>query len=587
MEETQATPSTNRNLILLAAGVLVVALVVIAVVAFVVLGDDSGQGKTAESAVLMPADTWMFFSMQVDLPAAENFDVVRNAWQDVPEFGKVVENWPAALFEDAEEVDYEADIKPWLGNEVAFGMGGDLAALMQQSSDMSFEDTGMPSPSQMPDVILAVATKDTAASDKFLSDKRSDMWDEDMVWQETDYKGVKVYYAESEAVGGVAYATIDDYVVLVSGGLDAMHAVIDAQDGTNLAQDEDYVKTLAELPADSLGFGYMNMGSMMEAWLAGMEDMADLMGPESAAMLGMMDEAQFKAFKGAAFSFGFYPKGIRFDFASTYDADALPESMATTTSPNKILEYAPADALFYMGSVDFGATLEQLMTMAESQAGMGMEDFDESLQMLESQMGLKLEDIYEAFSGEYSLVLTKDALGLMGDPSMPLGALVQVENKKEAVFKQLTSLAGLALMGSGPDMLDTADVNGVEVTLVQGPTGEPMVGWGLSDKFFAMGTNQDLLEYAFGGGDAKLADSDVFKEATELLPKKNTGYFYLNVAESMNMAYEFMSPYEQEEYDQEGRPVLEPIKVIAGASEPPSREKGSASGTFVILLEAE
>jgi hypothetical protein len=135
-------------------------------------------------------------------------------------------------------------------------------------------------------------------------------------------------------------------------------------------------------------------------------------------------------------------------------------------------------------------------------------------------------------------------------------------------------------------MVDTVEIGDVSVTLVKGPTGEPIVGWGLSKEFFALGTSQKLLETAFDGG-AKLADDPTFKAVTAALPEDNAGYFYLNLAQGMDVVYQAMSGWEQEDFDREARPVLEPIKALGAASQPVSRDKDTASTTLFLLLEGQ
>jgi hypothetical protein len=309
-------------------------------------------------------------------------------------------------------------------------------------------------------------------------------------------------------------------------------------------------------------------------------------GASEQAVLDAINPEQLRAFQGAGFSFGFDANGIRFDAVSVYDKDALPEGIPATASPNKAIEHTPADALMYLSGANLGGVVKSVIDLVMTQPGLEMEDFTESLEMLETQLGIKLDDLYEALSGEFSVAITYDAAGIMGDPSTPVGALLQIENKKEAFFKQLMSFAGLALLGGGSDMADTVEIGDVSVTLIKGPTGETMVGWGLSTEFFALATSQGLLEIAFDGGD-KLADDPTFKAVTAVLPKDNAGYFYLNVAQGMDVLYQAMSGGEQEEFDREARDVLGPIKALGAASQPVSRDQDTASATLYILLEGQ
>jgi hypothetical protein len=592
VEETQ---SSNRTLtIVLAAGALLLALVALAAVLIFVLGRGADEGVTAEAAKLMPPDTWLFFSMNPDFTAADNFDVIERAWGDVPGFDEVVDNWPAVLFEETDEVDYEADIAPWLGDELAFSIKGDLFSALGSSVDQTFAEIEgalsgetPPAPPPMPEVqiVIAVATKDTAASDEFL-DKMRDEIEEDENLQETDYKGITVVYYEPASEGdmGAAYATVDDFIVLAAGGLETMQAVIDAKDGDNLADDETYKKVVEALPEGSLGFGYVNGGPLVEMLQDAMEDTSSMGMSELGLMGTMMDPAQASAVKGAGVALSLDPKGIRLDSVSFYDKEALPEAMVTTVNPNQAVQNVPADTLAYFSSADLGGVIEGVLDLVMAMPEMEAEDLEESLEMMEAQLGIKLDDLYEALSGEYSLALTYEAGGLAGDPSMPIGLLLQFENKDEATFKQLMSLVGMALMGQGGGMeLETSTINDVSVTSAVGPNGETLVGWGLSEAFFAMGTSQGLLEMAFEGGDS-LADDATFQAAMAPLPEETGGYFYLKVAGTLDIVYQALSSYEQEEFE-EARDVLGPIKAISGASEPMSREKDSASATVFILLE--
>ena len=587
----QETKSSNRTLIIiLAIGALFAAFVVMGAVLLFVLGSGSDEGITADAAKLMPADTLIFFSMNPDLPAAENFDVIRQAWGDVPGFAKVVDNWPAALFEETKDLDYAVDIEPWLGDELAVSISGDLFAALGGSIDQTFAeiedalsgdaDLPMDAMPAIPQFIIAIATTDTDESAKFLEKLRAES---DTAMQETDYEGVTIVYGEPESGSdvGVAYATVDGFIVVVGGGVETLQAVIDAKDGDSLADDETYKKVIEALPKGSVGFGYMNLGSFMDGLMGTLEEMSGAMNLAELGALGALGPDQLTAVQGGGFAFGFDPNGIRFDAVSVYDKDALPEDLLTKVNPNEATRHAPADTLAYLSGIDLGGALSGLLDMLGTMPDMGVEDLQESMDMLEAQLGFEVDDLFTALSGEFSLALTQDAAGIMGDPSLPLGLLVQFENKDEATFKQLMSLVGMLTMGIDIE-LDTTTISDVSVTTVNGPTGEPMIGWGLSDDFFALGTSHGLLETTFGGGDV-LADDANFKAAIAPLPSKNTGYFYLNVAGAMDIAYQMASAFEQDGME-EARSFLGPIKAISGASESVSREKGSASATFFILL---
>ena len=99
------------------------------------------------------------------------------------------------------------------------------------------------------------------------------------------------------------------------------------------------------MPEGSFGFGYVNVGAMLEASFDFVEELSETPGMSELAGLGMLNPEQLEVFQGAGFSMGFDPKGIRFDFVSVYDKDGLTELMVTSASPNKAIDHTPANTL--------------------------------------------------------------------------------------------------------------------------------------------------------------------------------------------------------------------------------------------------
>jgi hypothetical protein len=572
----EAQSSNRTRIIVLATGALLAALLVVVIFAFIVLeGDgDSGEGVTVESAKLMPADTFMHASFNPNLDQVKNFEVIDRAWGDNPLIKEGLTEMLDSM--KVEGLDYKAEIEPWLGDEVAFSMGGDIAAMMVETP------LGGASPA-VPEFIVAIATKDKAASDKFLDRMRVDAEQDGTEWQETEYEGVKIAYSEPEYEWdtGVAYATVDNLIILTTGDLEAMKAAIDARDGDNLAGNQNYKDVLAKLPADQIGYGYMDMGVYMDAVLdAAGPELADL--PPELFNLDMLE-----AFKGAGFSVGFEPNGLRIDYVVVYDQDALGESvLGTQASPNQAVGRVPASTLFYLSASGLGNVLQAGLDTIKAMPDQPP-DLEEQMQMLTAMLGVSVEDLIEMLSGEFALAVTHDPAGIAGDPSVPVGASFLIEAKDQGKFETLLrSLSGLLTLGAEME-LPTQTINDVEVTVVQDPFTESMiVGWGVGKGFFALGTSQELLEAAFGGG-PKLADDATYKAATAPLPKEKSGIFYVNVEGLLKIVVEAMGPWERESFDKEGRALLEPIKAISAAAEPLDKNKDSMSGTLFILIESE
>ena len=576
--------SSNRNIIIMALAALLFAVVAVGIVLFFVLsgdGDSSKGAQAAESAKLMPVDSFMFMAFNPHLDQAANYTVIEKTWGE----NEMIQEGLDELLNSMQQegLDYKTDIEPWIGDDMAFSMG-DLTALMQQQIDPSVLDVTK-APSEIPEMLFAMATQDQAASDKFLDDMRAEIEESGTAMQETEYQGVKIVYYEPEYEGepGVAYATVEGYVVLAVGGVEPLKKTIDASQGeANLANSENYQDILAELPKDQVGYGYMDMGAYMKALMAAAESELAELPPE------VLNQQQLEGVKSAGFSFGFEPNGMRMDFTTTFDPEALSEmSIETQANDNKALNHVPADTLLYLSGSGMGNVIQGMLDVVKAMPDQP-EDLDEQIEMLTGLLGVSMEELVEMLSGEFAMAFMHDPAGLAGDPSMPIGMSMLIEAEDQEKFqKVIRSLSSLIAMG-GEMELPQETINDVEVTMLTDPsTGEPMFGWGVGDEFFALGSNKALLKAAFGGSENALADDETFKAATSILPTKNTGYFYLNMGGLMNIVYESLSPREQEEFDRTARTMFEPIRAMAGTGEPLSRDEGVSTGTLFILIEEE
>ncbi len=599
--------SSNRTLIIILAiaALLVAVAAVVAIVLAVGGGDETATGiESAASASVLPADTFMFISFNPNLDQAKNFEVIDQAWGDNPLIQQAMTELQKEM--QAGDFDLQAEIGPWLGDEVSLAMGGDfmssLFGSLSQSTDEVFEDiteslesggdaapSTPPMPEALPEMFIVAATTDQAASDQFLAKLRSYGEKDGTVIQESDYKGVQVVSADPqlEEDMGWAYATIDNLVIFAAGqdGLAVMQKAIDAQQsGANLASSTNYQDVLDKLPADQVGYGYMDMGSYMDELLSAA-------GPELEEMpTELFDVNALKAFKGMGFSAGFEPNGLRVDVVVTYDKDALPENMMglMNETPNKAVGHVPADTLLYYSASGLGDVVQMILDIAESDPSLAGPEFEQSLTMIEGFLGVSVQDLIEMLSGEFALAVVYDEAGLAGDPSTPIGLSLLIEAREfDKYEKMLGKLANLLKSFAEMD-IPTKTLNDVETWILEDPySGEMMVGWGVSQDFFSLATSESLLEMAFGGGGAKLADNGTYQAAAGPLPKDKGVMLYINLNQLMDIAYETMSPWEQEEYDETARDIFAPIKAISGASESFNRDKSFTTSTLFILIESE
>jgi hypothetical protein len=587
----EESKSSNRTLIIILAVVaLVLAVGAGIVAAAVVLSDDSGEAaESAQAAAMMPEDTSMFMSLNPHLDQAENYEVIENAWGDNPLIKMGLAEMLGSMEKDG--FSYEDDIQPWLGDEMSFGMMGDLSELMLQGTEMSF--SGIPDePAQMgempaiPQFVIAVATTDPTASTAFMEQLRAKSVEEGVIWQDTDYQGVQIAHSEAVSLDEppVAYATVGDFLVVAVGGLEPMQAVIDtqAQDGRNLADDnQSYKDVMEKLPAGEIGYGYFDIGAFMDAFLEAAESELADMAP------GLLDAEQYQAFKGAGFSAGLEPNGLRVNFVTLYTPDALPEDMAGTEAiSEETVKRAPASTLVFFAGNGLGAQIQQVLDAVKAMPDQP-EDLDEQLQMMTGLLGVSMDELIEMLSGDFAVAVAPDPAGLGGDPEIPIGASFVVKAADEAQFQKLiNSVSALASLGGEMELGETT-VNGVKVVTIPGQTSEDVFGGaGVGEGYFAIGTSEELLEAAFDGDVARLDSDAIYQDAVAPLPGERSSLFYMNLDSLLALVEDSLDPMEQESFSQ-ANPLLEPVKAISAAAEPLDRSKGWMSGMFFVLIDSE
>ncbi len=574
MSELSTAPSGQNQgrttrVILLALGALLLALIACGAIAFVMRDQLTTllpflqQGEESRAAEIIPPDVFLFATFNPNLQQADNFDLLKRAWGDLPDVGGKLENWPAALFEDS-DFDYEADIKPWLGPEAAIAVTG-----------VNLVSGGEPS------FLVAIATYDTEASGRFLDKAREQ---EGGVFQEETYQGVTLYVkqVEDEMEQPLTYATFNNFVVAASDD-ETMKDAIDAWKGKrSLAQDETFIKVQGSLPIERVGFAYVDYAQILG--LAKMAITSGMAGPTTPGVDQMM--AQAEALQAMAFSLGFTPNGVRMDTVIVYDPAKLPEeAFQAGPSSNKIPDRVPANTILYIPGMNLGTSMQTGLDLLRQSDPSTAEELDSALQMLREQLGLDLEEeLLPLLDGEFALILFPDPQGLMGMPDVPLGVMLITEVSDEGKMTNVLGKLETIFAASGEVEIRQEQVGGREVTFLSEPMGSPVLGYVVADGFLILSTSADGMKTALEGGEV-LGQAALFKAATAPLPKPNGGYFFFNIQETMDLVEGAMGPADLEDFAQEVKPFLKPLKAIAAASEPVSQGQEITTGTFFIYIE--
>lgn len=384
---------------------------------------------------------------------------------------------------------------------------------------------------------------------------------------------------------GIAIAVLPGYLVYSSDS-GAVERFIDAYQGggQRLVQDTRFQRTLVKPQfSQALMVGY---GS-----LQGLADLAIANAPAPAAPVPDVpflspDFAQstlqrlLDPYDTVDFTIWPQTEGMRVQSNFYYDA-AMPERIAPVgRAESALLGRLPASTYMATTGVDFRQQWND--TLAFFEADPGTQVLVEGLRgILKSGTGLDLdEDIVGWMDGEFGTFLYPSRQGLLTqiDPKLQVGVGVMFQTsdraRAESTFQKIDELIAKQF-GSTVNVVQES-VNNTPVTLwkVPGPTGAPTSlaarGW-LSDDVLAFTSGIEdfsLLAKPYG---QPLNEFYTFRQATDLLPDPNHGYFYMNAGSTLSMVYNLLltGPLAGREL----RNFLSPLQ--------------SASGSFTVFPEGE
>ena len=523
------------------------------------------RGWANDAAKLVPANADLYLSLSpspqqlLQIRKLQKLEALAGILALVPGVGGTVEGAGADLFEEL-EIDFQADVQPWLGLEIGL-------ALLDLERTLSYEEPG---------IILAVATRSQAKSDAFLQKLREQAEAEGSAFAEENYRGVQVVYKvpQYDWETPLAYATFNRFVVLTT-GQETMHRAIDTAKGDvkALAKDKDYKTIMGELSRNRVGYVYLD-------W----KDFPTVVAEE----VPLPAIAQIEGLRGLGAALRFTSDGACFDYVLAYDLKRLTPTqrqiIQRPANPNKALQAVPSEAILYTSGQDLYAAWHQFREMMEAEDS----DFRRSLDELRYELGFDLEDDLLAWmTGEYALAFLYDRTGFLSDEDLPFGLLLLIEVKDRGLVERKMETIAEALVEEvfwGYKTFEKRRIGGVEMQIIE--TNDGTIGYGFVGDFLVIGTSERMLAAAVDAGDAPLSADPVFRQAIAPLPSKNNGYFYLDVEQGMYVLYRTMSDWEKEDFDENARPYLEPIKAIAAAVQQPSKE-GMVSGTLFICLKAE
>jgi hypothetical protein len=407
------------------------------------------------------------------------------------------------------------DVQPWLGGEV--GVSGKVN--VESSVDSPF-------------ALFATSRDDTKAK-ALLAKLRSGTLGKKYTWRDETYNGITIASGTPTVTSEkpVAYGYVDHVVVLASSST-IIHDIIDTDQGRSarLVDSADYKATMALLPSDRVGMGYIAGKSLVASVKKQMAK------PSTLGLPALKTADDLNALQGIGGAVSATGTGVAFDLAVKLDANKLSpatrQAFVGTGRPDAVLRWIPksSDGFLAIANVDksIKSLLDQYGTDPSVKAGadaVGLTGPQGILPHLTGDLGVEVE---------------------LGNNSIPSGAVLIGTNDAAAMnafFSKLLGMAGALGAGVGntqggvltPNLgrITTTTYRGVVITSWNSPGLSGVVpSYAVLDK---MGILASSLAEVKAVIDAHVAGSNItadptYQAASAASLAQPTGIMYVNMA---------------------------------------------------------
>jgi hypothetical protein len=399
------------------------------------------------------------------------------------------------------DVDFDADIQPWLGQDAGVFVSFDPSALAPETDGLSsFTSTEgdlgqtMDSADAGEKFGLVVQTTDPDAAQSFI-DKQAES---DGISGEGEYEG---FSYKVSADDGTAVGIVDDNVVIGSSEAE-FKAAVDASKGDNLA-DTQVFSDLKDHVADG---ALMSVFTANDPYLAALKEQGiDLSGLYSA--MGMDLE-------GSGTVMSMVPTADEMSMKGYTNAG----SDLTSGDPSALIETFPADTMVALGSGDVGKNATTIINALNKEGIPGLLEPGQIDQLMnEASRQIDLMGIVESLDTVAFFVngTTEKNLG---------GALVATSNNIEPIESSLRGISSLiGLAGDASVRPLPGNVAGFRVLTPELP-GRPVV-IGVKGDRMVIGVGMKASLNALTGTGKTLADSDAYKAADASTPDDGLDMF--------------------------------------------------------------
>jgi hypothetical protein len=481
-------------------------------------GDEDGSGET-DLASVAPAKTPLYieFTMRPEGEAKTNIEALAKDIAGVDDLtGLIASELEEGAEEDGEEVDFEKEVEPWLGEEGAI--------FSPEYVEGDFED-----------MVIAVQVSDADAATQFL-DKHAQS--EDGPADDGSYEGVD-YKIEKD--DGQTLGLFDDLLVMAENE-DLFKQAVDASNGESLGGEDTFTSALSAVPGESVAEVFVDIGGLVKASGDEIDDETQL----------FLD------------SFGIEPEEATAVASLVPGSDLVEIDLSTNLSgedppsgdASELLGSLPATAVGAFASAEFGKRFNEGIDRIDEQ-GIPSEGIPPNkLKQTLKDAGLDLESIAGSV-GDVGAYLT-------GNSESSLGGAMVLDTEDESQAQNTVANIGLFLRSTGTPGI-TKITEGASGFSIRSPElgRQPVVVVAKGSRI-AIGYGLAPTLASFEEAGKTLADSAPYKEALDALGGTPIAA-YVDGPAALKLAAALVPP--GEEGFEEAKQYLRKIDYMAIGSE--------------------
>ena len=481
-------------------------------------GDDGGDGSS-ELAAVAPAGTPLYleFTLQPKGEMKANIETLAKKVAGIDDLGGLIlEELEEAADEEGEQVDFEKEVKPWLGETGSY--------IYPEFSEGDFGGFA-----------LAIQVTDSEAAENFI-DEQTKTSEKEIT--SGSFEGVEFKVDED----GEAVGVIGDLVVIAEEE-SIFKEVVTASEGESLADESAYSDAVSSLPDDSAANVYVDIGGLVRK--------ADADGEVDESAKLFLENAGVDLNQATAVV-SLVPGSDQIEIAISSNAA---EDNPPSGDASQLLGSLPADSVVAFASAEFGKRLNEGIDQVDEQ-GIPGEIPPNQLKKVLKEAGIDLESIAGSIG---------DAGGfLQGDSESNLGGAVVLATESETQAKNTVSNIGLFLRSAGLPGVTAISGEASGFSIRNPEFGRQPVVVAAKGSRIAIGYGLAATMGAFDASGQTLAALPVYKDALSALGSTPITAFVDGPA-ALRLASSLIPP--GDEGFAEAKPYLQKIDYLALGSE--------------------